>query len=1093
MDYKTLFNTFEKEIRKGINPIIFPDPVAIEPPYQDFVYHKRFNSVIPEHYDRKRSKTRYLKVWPSVVKSAEPEIGEGFIRLFSQVKEPVSFEILGLQGNIILLFTASEADLSIVKDIVGSRYREAYCEEISDDPLYVFYRKVKGAKSDIEFRFLDYYSAAPYFLPIISLNKTNQESLDSLYTIFSDLHHDELCLYQVLFIPARYPWEKNIQDILTIRMHEIKEGRKIYQDHHSYLLAENKLRNIQDEFYEKMAGGQPLFAVSLRVAVFASSHRSEIFLKRLHNALSGLSYKKEHFRYLTRTDYHDRNILSKDHLYIFLNRVSLRSGMLLSSLELASLCHLPSIETLARWLKIERGSKTYPAPQYLSISGEQIGYNEHQGIRRDVMINEKLQNRHVFIVGKSGCGKSTLIQNMIKSHLDKGDGFGVIDPHGKLVREMILPLIPKERVEDVIYLNAGDFEYPIAFNVLAHSGGKSEKEHIRVDLLDFFEELLETKLGVTIEHLLNFSLTTLLRRPDSTLADIERLLIDKRFRQDVLSGIEDTRIMQFWEAEFPPLQRKGALLTITNKLSPLILPESTIRPMLVQNKNAINFLDIMNQKKIFLANLSFGAIGQRNSELLGRLLVSKIQISSMMREGIPSYPDWYLYIDEFQHMATPTMREILTGARKYKLHLTLATQGMGSIPDDLLHAVFNASTLIFFNCDLPKDQLFIEKVLGGRFTGEDVGRIKTGDALIKIESSVFNLATYPTIALRDRGFSDEIIKRSRGKYAVRIETIKETAPPVERPESIPKTRLVPPKEVIIKESERSGETKGEEGLLPEEARFLEFLSEHPGMFVTKIYKTLGLSGYKGDRIKEGLIEKGLITQEETRQGQGGRLAKVLVLTDEGKKYLKIKSLKGKGGNLHKNIQQMIKDQAELYGWKAKIEERLPGSLESVDVGLTKGDMRVAVEVSNTTKPQQEIPNIKKCLEAGYDYIICVLSEEKSLALLKTEVKKSFMIKERERIRFYQPSRIKTFLSGIDSDRVVSEKPAVSDIISNQKQLLNTKEASEFLGIRKSTLYEWVVQKKISYVKVGRLTKFRRENLEKWLKRRTQEEDRRGFI
>ena len=254
-----------------------------------------------------------------------------------------------------------------------------------------------------------------------------------------------------------------------------------------------------------------------------------------------------------------------------------------------------------------------------------------------------------------------------------------------------------------------------------------------------------------------------------------------------------------------------------------------------------------------------------------------------------------------------------------------------------------------------------------------------------------------------------------------------------------------------------------------------------------------MSGYKGDKLKESLIKKGHISQDETREGKMGRLAKVLSLTEEGIRALNTKRLSGKGGDVHKQLQQMIKEQSELYGWKAKIEERIPGSLESVDVGLKKGEESVAIEISSTTKPDQEIQNIRKCLDAGYDYIVCVSSDEKSLALLRTEVKKGFMIKERERIRFYHPSRIKTFLSGIDSDRVVSEKPAVSDIISNQKQLLNTKEAAELLGLSKHTLYEWVIQKKIPYVKVGRLTKFKRKDLDEWLNKRSHREDRRDLI
>jgi len=259
--------------------------------------------------------------------------------------------------------------------------------------------------------------------------------------------------------------------------------------------------------------------------------------------------------------------------------------------------------------------------------------------------------------------------------------------------------------------------------------------------------------------------------------------------------------------------------------------------------------------------------------------------------------------------------------------------------------------------------------------------------------------------------------------------------------------------------------------------------------VTQIYKDLGLSGYKGDKLKTNLIKKKLVRQEETRAGQKGRLAKKLVLTDKGESTLRKLSLPGKGGDLHKYLQMMIKEQAELFGWKAAIEERISRSLESVDVGLTKDDMRVAIEISSTTQPDQEIYNIRKCLEAGYDYILSVCNNKESLQAIKKEARKNFTTRESQRIRFYIPEQIKGFLSSLDPTRIVSEKGIVSDQIKKEKQLLNTKEASEFLGIKKNTLYEWVIQRKISYIKVGRLVKFKREDLEAWLKKRTQEEEK----
>ena len=216
---------------------------------------------------------------------------------------------------------------------------------------------------------------------------------------------------------------------------------------------------------------------------------------------------------------------------------------------------------------------------------------------------------------------------------------------------------------------------------------------------------------------------------------------------------------------------------------------------------------------------------------------------------------------------------------------------------------------------------------------------------------------------------------------------------------------------------------------------MECISKNPGMFVTQVYKTLKLSGYKGNEIRDGLIEKDMITQEETKSGKKGRAAKVLSLTENGTSALKKSPLEGKGGFSHKQFQMMFKEQAELYGWKAVIEEKIPGTIESVDVGLKKDDIHIAIEISVTTRVEQEIQNIRKCLDAGYDYIICVSEDKKKLASLKEELRKFFnILKNGNESRFHCHQRVINFLSTVSSGSIVSETSNVSEKIPKQKQL-----------------------------------------------------------
>lgn len=51
----------------------------------------------------------------------------------------------------------------------------------------------------------------------------------------------------------------------------------------------------------------------------------------------------------------------------------------------------------------------------------------------------------------------------------------------------------------------------------------------------------------------------------------------------------------------------------------------------------------------------------------------------------------------------------------------------------------------------------------------------------------------------------------------------------------------------------------------------------------------------------------------------------------------------------------------------------------------------------------------------------------------------------------------------------------------KRRLINVNELSEYTGLSTNTLYSWVSQKRIPYVKCGRLTKFDLERIDDWIK------------
>lgn len=927
------------------SPAVLSYPVELEPPFKPFTHKLEKRSFLQNFFDRK-SESRsvqvkinsfnpgFIRILPARDEKCALENAEQFLTSFPG-GSPVFLEIACTGKQIGFQLTVDKAQTENIAAQIRAHFPGADAMVEEKDLLEEAKYQNLIARA--------YRLRASYFFPLVQA--TGFDPYRALFGVFDNIGSG-VAAFQVAFIPVRNNWKENLY--LASRS-QYDPGQSPFADlPHLPKLVDKKI-------------SKPLFAVSIRTLATDGSvlEAMDGFFNQFSTAENGIER--------VRGAYPSESILSRN---------SFVYGAILNSEELASLVHLPSQELVSATHNIRTARAAYPVPEEFTSGGPVLGINLYRGIKKQVCHSRNLPNQHCYQAGKSGYGKSNLILQTVIQRIEAGDGVAVIDPHGSLVRQGILPRIPAERKDDTIYFSAGDFGFPMAINPLAHSGSKLEKEHIRTDLLNFFEDLFEAPLGVNVQHTLNFLLVTLLSRQDSTLLDMERLMIDKDFRKEFLEGVEDERVLAFWELEFPSLDRRGIATAITNKLSPLILPDSTIGPMLSNRENKIDFLEIMDKSKIFLCNLSHGDIGKRNSQLLGKLLVSKIQIAAMRREG--ACPDFYLFIDEFQHMACSSMADILSGARKFGLHLCLANQMIGDIPDYILRHVFNASTMIFFASDSPNDQLLMEKNLSRKFKAEEIGQLRRGETLVKMVSSAFNMVTEKAPEPPSVNYADEIIARSRARY-----TASDKGQPVGLDKLVQKASMPKEKIPLISVQEKA---------------FLESAYNHPLFSVTSTYKKQGLSAYMGDKIKSALKGKGLVREITTHLGQGSRIAKFLLLTPSGFNAIGIEPGKeGKGGVQHRYWQSVIKSYAEGKGYQAAIEEPTLEGKETVDLGLERDGIRIAVEVSITTGIEHEAGNTAKCLNAGYAKVVTLFLEEAKLEEFRNHIGKVLSEENRQRV------------------------------------------------------------------------------------------------
>lgn len=397
---------------------------------------------------------------------------------------------------------------------------------------------------------------------------------------------------------------------------------------------------------------------------------------------------------------------------------------------------------------------------------------EHFGIKTDD------RRRHMYIIGKTGVGKTTLIENMVIQDIKNGKGVGVIDPHGELVSR-ILHFIPKERVNDVVYFNPADIGWPIAFNVIEEV--PKEWRHLVVaGLMGVFKKIWPDVWSARMEYILNNSLLALLEYPNSTLLGVNRLLSDSDFRKAVIDKITDPVVKAFWEKEFSSYNQRyasEAVAPIQNKIGQFI-SNPLIRNIIGQRESKLDFRGIMDNKKIFLANLSKGLIGEDNSDLLGALIITKMQLSAMSRVELPEEErvDFYLYVDEFQNFSTESFANIFAEARKYRLNLILAHQYIEQLNDKVRDAIFgNIGTLISYRVG-PEDAEFLEKYFAPEFTKEDLINLPNYHFYIKLMidgvlSKGFSAINIPPQNLPEISYIEEIIISSREKYCRKAEEV----------------------------------------------------------------------------------------------------------------------------------------------------------------------------------------------------------------------------------------------------------------------------------------------------------------------------------
>lgn len=388
----------------------------------------------------------------------------------------------------------------------------------------------------------------------------------------------------------------------------------------------------------------------------------------------------------------------------------------------------------------------------------------------DELLTLSLRDRlkHFLAIGKSGRGKTTLLANMAIQDIHAGRGVAVIDPHGDLARDL-LNHIPSWRAADLIYLDPADPDRVVTFNVV-QSGPPERIAATASALVGAFKALWSDSWGPRLERVLYNAIAALIEAPNTSLIGLPKLLKSPPYRRRVLAQVHDPMVRDFFDSEFEAWRddyRMQVLDPVLNKIE-MVLGSPIVRASLGTVTSSIDFGEIMDTRKILIANLGKGILGPGHARLLGAMLVSGFANAAMARGAVdaievPRVP-FFLVVDEFQNFSSENFGEILSELRKQALSLTIGHQYLEQVPTTLRAAVLgNVGSIAAFELSAADAEVMAAEL--GLKSSEPLTAQGEGEAWFKHAryGGPYHPRLLPPIATNAKGRA-AALKQSRLRY-----------------------------------------------------------------------------------------------------------------------------------------------------------------------------------------------------------------------------------------------------------------------------------------------------------------------------------------
>lgn len=714
-------------------------------------------------------------------------IQKGFkTRLYGQ--RHFGFEIIGVKGFVYFYAAVPLALVELVKQAIVSAYPTARLEEVAEHNIFSPVGKISATLGG------ELHLKESFAYPIATYQDLKRDAMQALLNALSTLDKEDGAGIQILMRPADPGWRKQTLSMASKKRKGTegkKGGEKVFSVGKELAMAfvkppeaksdgegnKKDLSSLEQATLDAIEDKtrHPGYEVLIRVVVSSNtSQRSQAILGNIVAAFSLFDAPgKNGFKFSP-----TKSIEEFITAYILRFFPQAQKRDVLNSVELSTIFHFPDQRSIPTSQLERQDSKQIDGPRNVPENGLLLGYNVFRGVKKPIRLAVGDRQRHMYAVGQTGTGKSTYLENLAVQDMLNGDGFAFVDPHGDTA-EKLLAMVPRERVEDVIYFCPADMDYPMGLNLFEFQT-PDQKDFLIQEALNMLYKLYDPQhqgiMGPRYEHLFRNAALTIMADPaGGTFVDIPKLFRDPQYVKQKLQYVRDQNVIEFWQKEMPQSQRSnefGEVVSWFVSKFGAFLSNEMMRNIIGQTKSSFDLRDIMDNKKILLVNLSKGRTGELNSKLLGMVFVMKFQAAAMSRANIPEKDraDFALYVDEFQNFSTDSFATILSEARKYHLNLIVANQFTTQLTDEVRDAVFgNIGTIVAFRVGQDEDAEALAKRMRPAFDTSDLLRMPNYNAAVRtliggVPTQPFSMSTLPPLVMPNTKLAAALKQLAAAKY-----------------------------------------------------------------------------------------------------------------------------------------------------------------------------------------------------------------------------------------------------------------------------------------------------------------------------------------